>query len=609
MGIPSLFRYLSDKYPKIIQHPRKISPTLYTFCHRTDVLHIDFNAVIHISTHPEDGRTPASEEEMFENINRNLQKLIQVVRPEKYVYISTDGVAPRAKINQQRGRRYVTAMGGKANLGEKAAPCEERGWDVNSITPGTLFMSSLERYITKAIQFYLSTVNPRLRILYSSDLRPGEGEHKILDFIRRGDPSLFHTIYSPDGDFIFLGLTLHSFRVNILREDLNYIGQFKRRLCSLCGKRGHADEDCGSLRLKKLLVVNIKLLREYFAKELQMKVARKFDVTRMIDDIVFVTFLAGNDFLPAIPCIDVRFSGIDYLLALLAASFEGQYITGADSVNLHPLKTFLRNFAKDEDSLYQRKKKALVEARIKFRVEDPRESIPLDTPPGKQAYYSAKMQCMNQKDIDYACTEYLRGCAWVYKYYKGGQRDWGWYYPFHYAPFACDLSRVVLEEGSLEFESYDPVNPLQQLMLVIPKESEELLPPVLRQVYDKFDDNTVSIDMFDKLFEWQGVVNISFIDINYCLNFYSENKEKVPLNFLFRNFTKNDTLFIGKNCGDHNQNSKIYERKVDSGSSKCCIPFEITGSKYGASLNEIQRLNKNKVFKNTSFSFDVLNFP
>ena len=108
MGVPAFYRWLSEKYPKCITPTLESRSTPLATPNPNgtefDNLYVDMNGIIHPCSHPESGPQPANRTEMFNNVGAYLDRLVNVVRPRSLLFLAIDGVAPRAKMNQQRSR-------------------------------------------------------------------------------------------------------------------------------------------------------------------------------------------------------------------------------------------------------------------------------------------------------------------------------------------------------------------------------------------------------------------------------------------------------------------------------------------------------------------------
>ena len=69
---------------------------------------MDMNGIIHICSHPNDSNPHfrITEDKIFNDIFHYIEVLFRIIKPRKVFYMAVDGVAPRAKMNQQRGRRF-----------------------------------------------------------------------------------------------------------------------------------------------------------------------------------------------------------------------------------------------------------------------------------------------------------------------------------------------------------------------------------------------------------------------------------------------------------------------------------------------------------------------
>ncbi|TPX36194.1 hypothetical protein SmJEL517_g01499 [Synchytrium microbalum] len=407
MGVPALFRWLTRKYPKIttpaveeqclevngLNLPIDMNkPNPNSF--ETDNLYLDMNGIIHPCCHPEGRPAPSSEDAMMAEIFKYIDRIMLMVRPRKVLYMAIDGVAPRAKMNQQRSRRFRAAAEADAKEASEAdvrrkyeeehgltLPPQLESFDSNCITPGTPFMTRLAeclRYYV-ARKFTEDAGWAKIKVIISDASVPGEGEHKIMDYIRRQralrdfDPNTSHVLHGLDADLIMLALATHEPHFKILREDV-FFKEGARAACFTCGQTGHNASECRGQPKEKTgqfgeqdpgildkphLFLHLNVLREYLEAELQIfDLGFPWSLERAIDDWIFLIFFVGNDFLPHLPSLDIKEDAIDRLVDLWKKELPtlGDWLTDSGSIDLRRCEVIMRGLAEVEDDIFRNRR-------------------------------------------------------------------------------------------------------------------------------------------------------------------------------------------------------------------------------------------------------------
>ena len=428
MGVPAFFRWLSRKYPSILVYCIQEKSTVIDGVEvpvdsskpnpneiEYDNLYLDMNGIIHPCCHPEDGCEPATIDDMIIAIFAYIDSILNIVRPRKLIYFAIDGVAPRAKMNQQRSRRFRSAKDSKEKqdkMAEVRQRLQEQGihvppqksaqepFDSNCITPGTDFMF----HLSKCLQFYIAQrLNydagwQGLSAILSDANSPGEGEHKIMDYIRRQrasqgyNPNTKHVLYGADADLIMLGLATHEPHFTIIREEFT---PNKPRPCEICGQLGHSYEHCQGLSndaeeieepnpasfaiSKQFVFIKLYILREYLEQELTFdKIGSlEFNFERAVDDWIFMCFFVGNDFLPHLPSLEIREEAVDRLIRIYKESLhETQgYITYHGKVDLAKVTTILGKLGRVEDSIFKKRREGEMRRKSQARNRNSRRGF------------------------------------------------------------------------------------------------------------------------------------------------------------------------------------------------------------------------------------------
>lgn len=486
MGIPSYFKHVVTKYKEI----------LIKLCDaniKTNNFYLDCNSFIYDALRNENLIEKSKnksflEKELINIVCKNIEGHIMLVNPTNKVYIAFDGVAPVAKLSQQRTRRCRTQFD-KAILRNYNTPTSNNtiDWNTAAITPGTDFMKKLGDRVTK--YFSNKRFNP-LKIIVSSSYEPGEGEHKIYKLIRddKKHQSQTTVIYGLDADLIMLTLNHLRFadKIYLFRETPHFIRSIDK-----------------SIDPNENYFLDMPSMANYLTKYLNdgSDIENESQKQRMFD-YIFICFFLGNDFMPHFPALNIRTDGIDRLMSAYKyiVSKHGN-LTTSDKINWRNVRKFIKYLAENEEK-YIKKEHAIREKQARFAGR-PREnenefearymSIPL-IDRRKELYINPREEGWQNRyyNITFGeivrpeakrdiCINYLEGLEWTFKYYTKGCIDWRWKYNYSYPPLLEDLIHYVpyFDQSILDEKPEDPLDSLVQLSYVLPGNSLSLLPQKL----------------------------------------------------------------------------------------------------------------------------------
>jgi 5'-3' exonuclease len=480
MGIPYYFYVIANSYDGILLNKLPKDK-------KCNHLFLDFNGMIHPASHKylnsvKDKVPKDIEKGILTSVWTELKDSIDIVKPTDTVQIFIDGVAPRAKMFQQRKRRYLSVFR-KKMLNDYGL------WDSNAISPGTTFMNRLHaslrahiRHSKEKYKFYLST----------SD-EPGEGEHKLMSQIKRlyNNSSETKIIHGMDADLIMLSLLSHLDNIYLMRVDNNNETNFL---------------DVNALR--KGIINDLKTNRGWNIEDNIMDTIYSKEANEVIETYVVLCFILGNDFIPHPINISLKKGGIDKLMKSATFLWNNDIrLIDIDNktINWNFLKSVLEDLSQFEDNIvfelvneYYRKKPYYNDEEQKLDVypllpenKDPLADIMLnkiDRNKWRSYYYKHLFHTRlnDTKVIRDSCELYLKGICWMYHYYKGFSKDDKWYYPYGYSPTLKDISNYLnssinkfetLQQGWLDID--EPVrftSQITQLLSILPKESLSCIP-------------------------------------------------------------------------------------------------------------------------------------
>lgn len=252
-----------------------------------------------------------------------------------------------------------------------------------------------------------------IEVILSGHDVPGEGEHKIMEYIRLSkaqpdyNPNVRHCLYGLDADLIMLGLLSHDPHFCLLREEVKF-GPARKKSNSRRVPLFTLSLDASlivvlylSLDAQSFFLLHLSLLREYLDLEFRSLVTDSelsfaYSLERIIDDFILLAIFVGNDFLPHLPDFHIHENALERLFEIYKKVLPraGGYLVKQGTIDMTRLQLVLNELASGEVDTFLR------------------ENADINYLKGKQSKYAHARD--TAKAVEGAsCSRGLHGTAWL----------------------------------------------------------------------------------------------------------------------------------------------------------------------------------------------------
>ena len=543
MGIPLYFKTLYNDYPEIVI--KNIDGNNFLFldlncaihpCCRKVMTTMDYNFYNH----------DLLEAKMIQSVLAYIEKLVKLVGPS-LLYIAIDGVVPIAKMLQQRQRRFKSSQDKikEINIREKCGMETDSvlGWDTNAISPGTEFMEKLNGDIESFIRGKLASNYDNMKVIFSSSHVPGEGEHKILNFIKTNKlelsaPDNNFVIYGLDADLIMLSMVSAVENVYLLREEV----EFTKKGSNVSEDHFlYLDTNLLKRRLGESIhneYLKIDPLFKYNPESASNMTPKSRETGNFIDDYIVFCFFFGNDFMPHTPSIDLRNNGHQILLQAYTKTRHvlNEHLVIRGKINTAFIIYFLDLLTEQENKTLlklERDRSKFNIRRFQFKDDYEKETQLLNNFPminresekninagtrgWRNRYYSTcfSIDANDSYEIDTITCNYFEVLKWTFDYYFNGDITFYCGYNYAYAPTVFDMVKYLRKTNislkDITFKKGTPYNSLVQLMYILPDSSKNLIPTSCRDLMNNknsrirhyYPNGEIPVETCFKRYWWQ----------------------------------------------------------------------------------------------------------